>query len=88
VEPLRFAERAGATVDGLEAGLADCGGDEGGPGGAGEERVGRAAGIYNKKVDEVRSEFSANLEPVRHELPRTSGACRMKFDAAEEYECI
>jgi len=69
VEQLENSQNALAQrVDGLEAGLADVRRE------MKEDREAlarsasaRAAGIY-KKVDEVRSEFSANLETVRHEL--------------------
>ena len=69
VEQLENSQKALAQrVDGLEAGLADARRE------MKEDREAlarsasaRAAGIY-KKVDEVRSELSANLETVRHEL--------------------
>ncbi len=69
VEQLENSQNALAQrVDGLEAGLADARRE------MKEDREAlarsasaRAAGIY-KKVDEVRSELSANLETVRHEL--------------------
>jgi hypothetical protein len=69
VEQLENSQNALAQrVDGLEAGLADVRRE------MKEDREAqarsasaRAAGIY-KKVDEVRSELSANLETVRHEL--------------------